>query len=425
MANTITCPNCHNSFEPTAALDSAIENAVRIQREEMIRKWKEADAKKQQEFLMREESIAQQNKALQAQRAHLDEELNQRLQKALSEQEQAIQKSVHQKISEDFELQLKNLEEQKQEQAERLKESRLRELEFLKNEAAYKQKSEEQELLLQRTINQERERIRQEEKKHADAILREREEQQHIKTKELEKQLQDQKNLIEEMKRKSEQGSMQLQGDAKEIFVEELLSNLFPFDIITRSRKGVEETDLSQEVINNFRQSCGKVVYEIKNTKGWNEKWIDKLKLDMRQGQAEAAVIVTKTLPKDCDGFMEKDGIWVCNQENLRIVAVLLREGLVRVFEANKRAENVGDKKELLYKYLTSTEFRLKWEAILDVYTNLKAQLAKERMQMQKIFNEREKQLQILMSNSAGFIGDIRGLGGLEMMDIAMIGEEE
>lgn len=425
MANTITCPNCGNSFEPTAALDTAITAAVKLEREEMVRKWKEAESKKQNEYQKREEDLAKQNAALTEERSKMNEELNKRLAAALSEKEKTMQQDLSKKIAGDFEEKLKSLEESKREQEEKLKESRKREIDFLKKEEIFTQKAQEQELILQRTINQERERIKAEEKKNSEALLREKEEQQSVKTKELEKQLQDQKVLIEEMKRKSEQGSMQMQGEAKELLVEEILGELFPFDTITKSRKGVEETDLTHEVINDFRHPCGKIVYEIKNTKAWSEKWLDKLKIDMRNGSAEAAVIVSKALPKDCDGFMQKEGIWICNHDSLRIVAVLLRDGLTKLYEANKKLENVSDKKERLYKYMTSTEFRQKWEAIIGVYTTMQSQLTKERVQAQKHYSEREKQLQIMMANAVGFVGDVKGLGGMEMMEIRMIGEEE
>lgn len=425
MANTITCPNCGNSFEPTAALDSAITAAVKAEREEMVRKWKEAESKKQSEYQQREETLAKQNTALLEERKKLDDELSKRLAEALSQKEKVMQKDLSQKIAADFEEKLKSLEESKREQEEKLKESRKREIDFLKKEEIFSQKAQEQELNLQRTLNQERERIKLEEKKNAEALLREKEEQQAVKTKELEKKLLDQKALIEEMKRKSDQGSMQMQGEAKELLVEEILAELFPNDTITKSRKGVEETDLTHEVINDFRHPCGKIVYEIKNTKAWSEKWLDKLKADMRHGNAEAAVIVTKALPKDCDGFMQKEGIWICNHDSLRIVAVLLRDGLTKLYEANKKLENVSDKKERLYKYMTSTEFRQKWEAIIGVYTSMQTQLTKERVQAQKHYSEREKQLQIMMANAVGFVGDVKGLGGMEMMDMKLIGEEE
>lgn len=425
MANTITCPNCNHSFEPTAALDTAIENAVKLKRDEMAQKWKEAEAKKQSEYQQREESIAKQNAALADERNKMADELNKRLAAALSEKEKALKQDLSKKIAGDFEEKLKSLEESKREQAEKLKESRKREIDFLRKEEVFTQKEQEQELILQRTINSERERIKQEEKKNSEALLREKEEQQSVKTRELEKQLHDQKVLIEEMKRKSEQGSMQMQGEAKELLVEEILAELFPFDTIIKSRKGVEETDLSHEVFNDFRHPCGKIVYEIKNTKAWSEKWLEKLKADMRKGSAEAAVIVSKALPKDCEGFMQKEGIWICNHDSLRIVAVLLRDGLTKLYEANKKLENVSDKKERLYKYMTSTEFRQKWEAIIGVYTTMQSQLTKERVQAQKHYSEREKQLQIMMSNAVGFVGDVKGLGGMEMMDMKLIGDED
>src|SRR5205085_11744179 len=134
-----------------------------------------------------------------------------------------------------------------------------------------------------------------------------KEQEYQLYKRELEKQLEDQKKLVDEMKRKSDQGSMQLQGEVQELLLENILQSTFPFDRIIPVGKGVRGADCMQIVCNPFGNECGKIIYESKRTNAFSGEWIDKLKQDMRSTGADIAVIVTQTLPKDMQRFGEKD----------------------------------------------------------------------------------------------------------------------
>ena len=159
----------------------------------------------------------------------------------------------------------------------------------------------------------------------------------------MEKQIEDQKRLVDEMKRKAEQGSMQLQGEAQELLLEELLQSAFPFDKIEEVGKGVRGADCIQIVQNQFGNEAGKIIYESKRTKDFANDWIEKLKSDMRSLGADVAVIVTQALPKDMERFGEKDGVYICSFAEVRSVALLLRNALLKIFEAKKSQDNKGD----------------------------------------------------------------------------------
>ncbi|MBK6634554.1 MAG: DUF2130 domain-containing protein [Chitinophagaceae bacterium] len=224
--------------------------------------------------------------------------------------------------------------------------------------------------------------------------------------------------LIEELKRKSEQGSMQLQGESQEILLEEIIREYFPFDLIEEEGKGVEGADCIQTVRNNMGIVCGKMIYESKRTKGWSNNWVDKLKTDKRNTGADVAILVTQTFPKDMDRFGEKEGIWVCNFSEVASVSHLLRNGIINVYEAHKKQEGKGDKMQMLYDYLTGNEFRGQVEAIMEGFMAMKQGITKERIQMEKIWKEREKQLEKVLISTSGMYGSVKGIAGASIGDI-------
>src|SRR5438046_7317814 len=144
------------------------------------------------------------------------------------------------------------------------------------------------------------------------------------------------------MKRRAEQGSMQLQGEVQEQVLEQMLQSTFPFDIITEVGKGVRGADCIQIVRSNFGQECGKIIYESKRTNAFASEWIEKLKADMRNQGAEIAVIVTRTMPRDMDCFGIKDGVWICDFSEVKALASVLREGVMRVFNTVNSNEKKG-----------------------------------------------------------------------------------
>ena len=248
-----------------------------------------------------------------------------------------------------------------------------------------------------------------------------KETQFQLKLRELEKQLDDQKKLAEEMRRKAEQSSMQRQGEVQELLLEAILKEHFPFDLIEEVGKGVEGADCIQVVRNASGKVCGKIIYESKRTKGWSGNWIDKLKTDMRSRGADVAILVTQTFPKDMERFSEKEGVWVCNFYELAGVAALIRNGILRVYEAKRSEENKGDKMQLLYNYLTGVEFRGQVEAIAEGFMAMRNSISRERIQMEKMWKEREKQLEKVLISTSGLYGSVKGIAGASVGDIPLL----
>lgn len=394
MLTTIKCPECGNEFEPNESIRQEIEK-------ELNQKATEWQKKKNEEFQVK-----------------MDEE-KKRMQQTLEE-------NIRKSISSDYENQLRLLEHNNKENEAKLKDARRQQVEFLKKEQELKTKEEELELSIQKKLQQEREKLSIDIRKLEEQRMASRETEFQLRMKEMEEKLDAQKKLAEEMQRKAEQGSMQLQGEVQEMALEEMLRLAFPFDMITEVGKGVRGADCIQAVRNNFGQECGKIIYESKRTNAFSNDWIEKLKADMRSQGAEIAVIVTKTMPKDMECFGIRDGVWVCRYSEVSALAAVLRDGVVRVFNAAKNQENNGDKMHLLYGYLTSNEFAEQWKAIREGFVSMKNSIQKERDTMERLWKAREKQLEKVLLNAAHIRGSIEGISGMDSVDLNLLenGEE-
>ncbi|MDP4263336.1 MAG: DUF2130 domain-containing protein [Bacteroidota bacterium] len=390
MPTEIKCPNCGHPFEPNDAIREEVEKELRSKAAD----WQK---KKNEEFQIK-----------------LEEE-RKRLQQTLEE-------TLRKTISSDFENKLRLLEQNNKDNEEKLKQARQKELEFLKKEQELKNKEAELEINVQKQLQREREKLTEEIRKIEEQKTVNKEAEYQLKIKELEKQRDDQKKLADEMRRKAEQGSMQLQGEVQELALEEMLKAAFPFDMISEVGKGVRGADCIQTVRNNFGQECGKIIYESKRTNAFTTDWIEKLKADMRSLGADIAVIVTKTMPKEMDSFGIKDGVWICSFIEVKALATVLRDGVVRVFNAAKSNENRGDKMHLLYDYLTGNEFSEQWKAIREGFMNMKLSIQKERDAMEKLWKAREKQLEKVLLNAAHIRGSIEGISGTDV-DLDLLGD--
>ncbi len=376
MNTTITCPNCAHEFEPTDAIRDEVQKELRAKMVD----WQRT---KEEEYKRKEaDTVAQ------------------------------VEQHLRKQLAGDYEVQMKMLQQANADNEARLKEARAKELEYLKQQQELKAREEQLEIEVQQKLMNEREQLKMVLQREVDEMNKLREHEHFMKVKELEKQLEDQKQLTEEMKRKQEQGSMQLQGEVQELALEELLRVSFPFDMVEEVGKGVRGADCIQTVRNNYGQECGKIIYESKRTKDFSNDWIEKLKADMRNLGADVAVIVTQAMPKDMDGFGEKDGVWICDFMEAKSVTTILRELIIKVYNAGKSQENKGDKMTLLYNYLISSEFSEQWKAIREGFMSMRLSIQKEREQMEKLWKAREKQLEKVLLNAAHIKGSIEGIAG-------------
>ena len=411
MATEVKCPSCGHGFPIEEVMTEEYKKELRIKMQAFTKQ-------KEDEFRRKEEEFNQKQR-------QKDLEFEQRLINEKKQLQQAMEESLRRTISSDYENQLKLMENSMKEQEEKLRQSRQKEMEFLQKEQALRQKEEELQLELQRKLQEQRNELAEQIRKQENEKFNLKDTEYQLKLRELEKQLEDQKKLAEEMRRKAEQGSMQLQGEVQELILEEMLRTYFPFDLVTEVGKGVRGADCVQTVRNQFGQECGKIIYESKRTKEFGGDWIEKLKKDMRNTGADVAVIVTQCYPKEMDCFGEKDGVWICSFDEVKPVAYILRDTVIKTSNIMRAQDNKGDKMHLLYDYLMSNEFSEQWKAIREGFMSMRLSIMKEREAMEKLWKAREKQLEKVLLSAAHIKGSIEGIAGSDNIQLSLTDDED
>ena len=414
MPTNIKCPNCGHQFDVENVLAADLDQKYQQQYQQKLQQSLEkVEAEKQK--LTADQYLFEERKK------NENEIFTQRLQKEKQKIETDLQEQLRKSISADFENKLQMLESNNKDNEEKLKEARKKELEFLQKEQALKNKEAELEITLQKKLQQERESITEQIRSQELEKNQLKETANQLKLKELQLQLDEQKKLADEMKRRAEQGSMQRQGEVQELLLEQILKENFPFDAIEEVGKGVEGADCVQIVRNATGKECGKIIYESKRTKTWSGNWLEKLKTDKRNQGADVAILVTQAFPKNMERFGEKEGVWICNFQELSSVAYLLRNGIIQMHEVQKGQENKEDKMQMLYNYLTGNEFRGQMEAIVEGFMSIKNSIGKERIQMEKLWKEREKQLEKVLISTSGMFGSVKGIAGASVGHIPLL----
>lgn len=414
MPTNIKCPNCGHRFDAENVIAADMEQKLQQQYQQKLQESLdkvEADKKQLQDAQQKFEEA----------RKNANEIFAQKMQQEKLKIEAELQEQLRKSIAADFENKLRLLENNNKDNEEKLKEARRKELEFLQKEQDLKNREAEMEITLQKKIQQERETLGEQIRKQEAEKSQLKETEMQLKLKEVQLQLEEQKKLADEMKRRAEQGSMQRQGEVQELLLEEILKENFPFDAVEEVGKGVEGADCIQIVRNSLGKECGKIIYESKRTKTWSNSWLDKLKTDKRSKGADVAILVSQVFPRDMERFGERDGIWICSFTEVASVAQVLRNGIIKINEAIKSQENKGDKMQMLYDYLTGNEFRGNVEAILEGFMSVKNGIIKERAMMEKIWKEREKQMEKAILNTSSLYGSVKGIAGASVGDIPLL----
>ena len=244
--------------------------------------------------------------------------------------------------------------------------------------------------------------------------------EESLKSKVLEKEAQitGMQRQIEDLRRKAEQGSQQLQGEALELELEALLRGRFPRDLIEPVPKGEFGGDVLHRVAGHSGQTCGTILWESKRTKNWSDSWLPKLRDDQRSAKAEIALIVSSVLPKGVETFDLIDGVWVAETRFAIPLAIALRQSLIDIGSSRQAQEGQQTKMELVYQYLTGPRFRHRIDAIVEKFTDMQGDLDRERKMMMRMWAKREEQLKGVLNSTAGLYGDLQGIAGRAMADI-------
>lgn len=407
--NQISCPNCGNAVDVQDILKHKLEAEIKGKfQQELAKEKKENESR----LLQIRESQQQQAELLAKDKASFEEKKKQenrifqeRLEKQLKEDKKQLELQIKSKLTEENSEQLKALTQELNEKSEQVKELNRSKAEIEKLKREKGELKEAAEAKAQKQLNEtllaEKDKIRKSE-----------EEKNELRFKEMQKQLEDQKRLTEEMKRKQEQGSMQLQGEVQELAIEEWLAAQFPLDSIEEIKKGARGGDCIQIVHTRSVQNCGSIYYESKRTKDFQPTWIEKFKADIRAKGANIGVLVTEVMPSDMDRMGLKDGIWICNYDEFKGLCAVLRQSIVQLSNAISTQENKGDKMHMLYDFLTSNTFRMQIEAIVEGFTQMKTDLETEKRSFQRIWKQRDKQIDKVTLNTIEMHASIKGIAG-------------
>lgn len=322
------------------------------------------------------------------------------LEKAIKETEE---KAVS-KAKSELELVIRKLQESESDEKERNKKFQDQILELTKELRKARQERDDTKIDMQKELLEKEEKIRQEAEKKA-------QEEQQLKIAEKDKQLNDALKTNEELRRKLQQGSQQTQGEVLELELEEILRKEFPQDNIREVKKGQRGADIIEEVIDKRGKNCGIILWESKNAQ-WSNSWIGKLKEDQRQIKAHLAVLVATIVPEEIKTFNYKDGVWITTRKMIVPLALALRFDLVRI--NYEKLANVGknEKMEVLYRYVTSLEFKQRIEAIVEAFSELQEEVEREKRWFQTKWARQDKQLRKLIDHTQGMYGDLQSVIG-------------
>lgn len=236
------------------------------------------------------------------------------------------------------------------------------------------------------------------------------------------KRLEDTRRQLAEMQRKVEQGSMQLQGEVQEQYIEDKLRELFPRDTIQEVAKGVCGADTLQTVRNEANQASGTILYESKRTKAFGKDWVAKLRNDQQRAGASAAILVTQQMPADVEGeYCMMENITVCSFRIFPMVAMLVRHQVMALHREQIRHVNKADKMNLLYDYLTSQEFRMHLEGLVHNFEQLRLSIDKKRRSLEAMWKMDEKNLGEMMMHTGGIYGSVRQIAGGAVKEISSL----
>jgi hypothetical protein len=408
---TIICPKCKTEILLTESLAAPLVEATRQQFEEKLSKKDDEIALREQALRDKEKQVSEAKRGLEQQVAdQVAEQLKSERQRVIEEESKKAKQATATEL-ESKTRELADLQEVLNSREEKLAEAQNAQAELIKKQRELDDAKRELELTVAKRVQAELSEVRTQAKREGEEGLK-------LKVLEKEEQIASMQRQIEELRRKAEQGSQQLQGEAQELELESLLRIKFARDTIDPVPKGEFGGDVLHRVIGPLGQLCGTILWESKRTKNWSDGWLPKLRDDQRAAKAEIALLVTQVLPKGVEAFDFIDGVWVTESRCAIPVAIALRQSLVELATARQAGDGQKTKMELVYQYLTGPRFRHRVEAIVEKFEDMQSDLDKERKTMTRLWAKREEQIKGVIETTVGMYGDLQGIAGRTMQEI-------
>lgn len=403
----IHCPNCQSEIKLTESLAAPIVAQTRQQFERAL-------AAKDAEVAKREAALKAQQSELAAAKASLDEQVAAKLKTERAAIAEAEAKKARAFAAADLEQkaqELGELQEVLKQRDAKLAEAQKQQAELIRKQRELDDAKREMDLTIEKQVQESLAAVRDKAKLEAEEALK-------MRVAEKEETISAMQRQIEDLKRKAEQGSQQLQGEVLELELESLLRSKFPLDSIEPVAKGELGADVLQRVLGVSGQACGTILWESKRTKNWSDGWLAKLRDDQRSAGAELALLVSNALPKGVTAFDHIDGIWVAEPRCAIPVAIALRQSLIEIAKVRQAGEGQQTKMELVYEYLTGPRFRHRIEAIVEKFTEMQLDLDRERKTMTRLWAKRQTQIDGVIGSTVGMYGDLQGIAGKALQEI-------
>lgn len=398
---TIVCPSCNHQF----SLDQGITRHT-IERYESDYAQSVAAQRKELEASVSREAERRVSKLFTDQVAKLNEDLadvRKAEQQALAQIEK-VQIEVRARAVADFALEKKALADELEDKNKQVQTFRENEFALRKQRQQLEEQQANLKLELERQLDEARKVLTEQ------ISNREAERFSYIEA-EYKKKIDDAQKANEDLRRKLDQGSQQLQGEVLELELENMLASVFFHDLIEEVKKGQRGADVLQTVRTAAGQTCGKIIWEAKRAENWSDKWLQKLKDDQQSVGADIAVLVTTVMPRGVtDSFCRVGDVWVVNPQVMRPVAETLR---VILLEGQRlKLVNTGrnEKMEQLYNYLSSAQFAQRMRTMLDGLEAMRSDLESEKRAMQKIWAKRQMQIERVTGSMTNVVGELQGI---------------
>ena len=404
-APTAACPKCGNPIRLTEALAAPLLEATRAEYENKLKSQRDDFQGQQQELARRElateearQQIEKRGQELKRKsdddRVQVETERAQLAAEVVRQTEVAVAKQLNERLAVEkkniteieerratqrFADELAERDRDGKEQAERIERlqaklttSQSAEAELKRREQEFQDRERELPLKIEREVSGRLDQVRA-------TAASETEQRLGLQLSDKDRTIRDLATKLEEASRKAHQGSQQAQGETLELLLEDQLRRHFPFDELQPVPKGEFGGDTLHVVRDSSGRECGRILWEFKRTKVWQAGWLPKLKGDQRSARADIAVLVTQAMPPDIQHFNEVDGVWVSSLGCTLPVATALRASLLQLAGQRRNAEGQQTKSELVYTYLTGTQFRGRIEAIAERWSEMQKDLADER----------------------------------------------
>ncbi len=411
----VKCPTCGTKIDVNEILYHQLQEDVKTQNAEQF-------AEQQKQFDAKYDEIAKEKESINKMKKELEDAIENGVNARITTERSKFEKRIREQLADEKADEIKSLQEQLD---RKIKDAR----EFNKMKADYaklqREKDElkevieaETELKVNQLINEEKIRLR-----------KELEDKNQLKVSEKEYIIQQLKDQLKEAQRKIEQGSMQAQGEVQELAIDDYLKASFPLDTVSEIKKGAKGADALHVINSRIKHNHGSIYYESKRTKDFQNSWIEKFKSDMQEKGSMFGVIVTDAYPKGMDRMGQREGIWICSLDEFKGLCYVLRESVILLDTAVMSQENKGGKMEMLYEYLTSNEFRMQIEAIVEGFSQMQNDLSREKRAMDSIWKQRDKQIQKVIINTVNMYGSIKGIAGnsidsIKALELAVLEEE-